>query len=127
MAYVLVAEDDPDMALLVSHKLRQSDHEVRIVGDGEAALAVVRERLPDLLVLDWMMPRKNGLEVCFEVRADAATASVPILMLTAMAQERDVERAFAAGADDYLTKPFSPRELAARVSRLLARKGAASG
>jgi two-component system phosphate regulon response regulator PhoB len=91
--------------------------------DGEGGLAAARLELPDLIVVDWMMPRLTGLEVCVEVRKDPGLARTPIILLTAKAQEADIARGFAAGADDYLVKPFSPRELATRVDALLQRVG----
>ena len=121
MAKILVVEDDPDISALVVHKLRGAGHTVLDASDGEAALVAVRSEQPDLVVLDWMLPRKNGLEVCEAVRADAALAGTRILMLTAKAQEADLESAFAAGADEYLQKPFSTRELVVRTQALLAR------
>ena len=89
--------------------------------DGVEGLEAIRATRPDLVVLDWMMPRMNGLDVCAQVRADPAIATTRILMLTAKAQEADLERAYTSGADEYAQKPFSPRELAARVDALLAR------
>jgi two-component system phosphate regulon response regulator PhoB len=79
---------------------------------------------PDLVLLDWMMPRLTGLEVCRALRDDPATAQVPVILLTAKAQEADIQRGFAAGADDYIVKPFSPRELVSRVDAVLARASA---
>jgi len=96
-------------------------HEVLIERDGEGGLAAARQEMPDLVVLDWMMPRMTGLEVCLAVRSDPGLERMPIILLTAKAQEADVQRGFAAGADDYLVKPFSPRELASRVEALLTR------
>jgi DNA-binding response OmpR family regulator len=119
MARILVVEDDLDVAALVEHRLRAAGHDVQVEADGEAGLAAARLSVPDLMVLDWMMPRRNGLEVCVEVRADDRFVQTKILMLTAKAQELDVERALMAGANDYVVKPFSPRELAARVDSLL--------
>jgi DNA-binding response OmpR family regulator len=125
MPRVLVADDDPDIRELVRFKLEQGGHNVTTVGDGEAAIAAVRADGPfDLVLLDVMMPRRTGVEVCEALRGDAATRSIPILMLTAKAQEADVERGFAAGADDYIVKPFSPRELSSRVNAALARSRA---
>ncbi len=121
MKTILVVEDDADILSLVTAKLTQSGHHVVAERDGEAGLAAARSISPDLVILDWMLPRRTGLEVCVELRADEALGDVPVIMLTARAQEADVERGFAAGADDYVTKPFSPRELAARVSALLER------
>lgn len=121
MARILVVEDDPDIAALVVHKLRSAGHTVSLAGDGEAALTTMRAERPDLVVLDWMLPRANGIEVCEAVRADASLAGTRILMLTAKAQEADLERAFAAGADEYVPKPFSTRELVVRAEALLGR------
>ncbi|PVZ14577.1 response regulator transcription factor [Actinomycetospora cinnamomea] len=121
MATVLVADDDPDVRDVVVFKLQQSGHEVLVAEDGGAALDLARSSRPDLAVLDVMMPRMTGLDVCRELRADRATAGIPVILLTARAQEGDIESGFAWGADDYLTKPFSPRELDSRVRAVLAR------
>ncbi|MFP5290307.1 MAG: response regulator transcription factor [Actinomycetes bacterium] len=121
MARILVADDDQDLNDLVTMKLEAAGHEVVSVVDGENALARALSDKPDLIVLDWMLPRRNGLEVCREVRSDPGLSGTRILMLTARAQEVDVERAFAAGAEEYITKPFSPRELVLRVTALLSR------
>jgi two-component system, OmpR family, phosphate regulon response regulator PhoB len=118
---VLVAEDDPDVRDLVVFKLEQSGYQVVAVPDGPAALNAAQQVHPDLVLLDVSMPGMSGLDVCRMLRADPATAALRIIMLTARAQERDVEGGFAAGADDYLIKPFSPRELTSRVQALLAR------
>lgn len=118
MAQVLVVEDDPDVAGLIEHRLKAAGHTVTVEADGEAGLVAARELRPDLIVLDWMMPKMSGLEVCVAVRADAHLADTRILMLTARAQEADIERALSAGANDFVVKPFSPRELAARVDAL---------
>jgi DNA-binding response OmpR family regulator len=123
MTTVLVADDDPDVRDVVVFKLQQSGYEVLVAEDGEAALLLARSARPDLAVLDVMMPRMTGLDVCRELRADAATTRMPVILLTARAQEGDVEGGFAWGADDYLTKPFSPRELASRVRAVLGRGG----
>lgn len=121
MARILVADDDQDLNDLVTMKLEAAGHEVVSVVDGENALSRALSDKPDLIVLDWMLPRRNGLEVCREVRSDPGLSGTRILMLTARAQEVDVERAFAAGAEEYITKPFSPRELVLRVTTLLSR------
>lgn len=121
MARILVADDDQDLNDLVTMKLEAAGHEVVSVVDGENALSRALSDKPDLIVLDWMLPRRNGLEVCREVRSDPGLSGTRILMLTARAQEVDVERAFAAGAEEYITKPFSPRELVLRVDTLLSR------
>ncbi|MET3770303.1 DNA-binding response OmpR family regulator [Marisediminicola sp. UYEF4] len=122
MARILVVEDDPDVLTLVMHKLRRAGHDVTSAMDGEAGLASVRAEHPELVILDWMMPRMTGLEVCHAVREDPAVSRTRILMLTAKAQEEDVERAFASGADDYILKPFNSKELLARIDALLARE-----
>jgi DNA-binding response OmpR family regulator len=122
MPRVLVADDDPDIRELVRFKLEQAGHDVTTVADGDAALASARSEGPfDLILLDVMMPRRTGIEVCETLRGDATMRTVPILLLTAKAQEADVERGFAAGADDYIVKPFSPRELSTRVGAALSR------
>jgi DNA-binding response OmpR family regulator len=118
---VLVADDDADIRDLVQFKLTQSGFDVAAVGDGQTALEAVLADPPDLLVLDLMMPRLTGIEVCQALRSDDRTATVPVIMLTAKAQEADVTRGFGVGADDYVIKPFSPRELLTRVQAVLAR------
>jgi DNA-binding response OmpR family regulator len=119
---VLVVDDDPDIRELVVFKLEQLGHNVTQERDGEGGLAAAQETTPDLVMLDVMMPKLTGIEVCRKLREDPATATVPIILITAKAQEADVERGFAAGADDYIVKPFSPRELASRVQAVVARK-----
>jgi DNA-binding response OmpR family regulator len=121
MATVLLAEDDVDIQFLAAFKLKQEGHLVRGFGDGLSARADAREHPPDLAVLDIMMPGMSGLEVCRELRKDPATANIPVILLTALAQEADIAAGFAAGADDYIVKPFSPRDLATRVNAALAR------
>ncbi len=121
MSKILVVEDDNDICELIRFKLSSMGHEVIIEHDGEAGLAAAREEVPDLVILDWMMPRLTGIEVCCALRADDNLSSVPVILLTAKAQEADIERGFAGGADDYIIKPFSPRELASRVDSLLTR------
>jgi two-component system phosphate regulon response regulator PhoB len=121
MATVLLAEDDADIRLLVTFKLEQAGHEVRGFEDGASALADARKHPPDLAVLDVLMPSMTGLEVCRQLRKDPATANVLIIILTARAQQSDITAGFTAGANDYIVKPFSPRELAARIETLLAR------
>ena len=126
MTKVLIAEDDDEIRALIMFRLTTAGFEVAGVGDGEAAVAMAESILPDLVVLDWMMPRMNGLEACTLLRRNPIFASLPIIMLTAKGQELDVERGFAAGADDYIVKPFSPRELTRRVEAVLARTRASS-
>ncbi|GAA3220576.1 response regulator transcription factor [Actinocorallia longicatena] len=121
MAVILVVDDDPDICDLVSLKFEQSGFDVITAGNGDDALELGRTKIPDLIVLDLMMPGMSGLDVCREFRKDPALDRVPVIMLTAKAQESDLEQGFAAGADDYVTKPFSPRELLTRARAVLAR------
>ena len=121
MARIVVADDDADIRDLVVFKLEQSGHDVVAVGDGAAAVDACRETTPDLAVLDVMMPGMSGVEACRALRAEPALAGIPVILLTARAQEADIERGFSAGADDYVVKPFSPRELASRVAAVLQR------
>ncbi|MDT5030228.1 MAG: two-component system, OmpR family, alkaline phosphatase synthesis response regulator PhoP [Actinoplanes sp.] len=121
MAIVLVADDDADIRELVAFKLEQAGLEVIAVEDGQAALEQARARRPVLAVLDVSMPGLSGIDVCRMLRGDPATSGMLIIMLTARVQERDVEGGFSAGADDYVTKPFSPRELVSRIQALLTR------
>ena len=119
-AVVLVADDDEDILLLVTARLRREGHEIVQARDGREALAAVRERRPDIAVLDVGMPGLDGLEVLAAIRDDPELANVRVLLLTAKAQEQDVRRGYAAGADAYMKKPFSPAELAKRVAELAA-------
>jgi len=119
---ILVVDDEPETLELVEIHLRQAGFEVIGAEDGAAALQKARARLPDLIVLDLMLPEVDGLEVCKLLRRDPATASIPILMLTARASEVDRVLGLELGADDYVTKPFSPRELVLRVRKLLERR-----
>ncbi|RZK02821.1 MAG: phosphate regulon transcriptional regulatory protein PhoB [Novosphingobium sp.] len=118
---ILVVEDDLALCELLTWNLGAEGYEVRSTGDGEEALLMVREQAPDAIILDWMIEQVPGIEVCRQLRKDKATARVPILMLTARGEEEDRIRGFKTGADDYVTKPFSPRELMARVEALLRR------
>lgn len=118
---VLVADDDDDIRDLVVFKLSQAGYAVRAVADGRDALEAIRSTPPDLAVLDVMMPGLNGMDVTREVRKDDDLREVRIILLTARAQEGDVETGFSLGADDYVIKPFSPRELVSRVKAVLAR------
>jgi DNA-binding response OmpR family regulator len=118
---VLVADDDADIRDLVAFKLEQAGFEVIAVEDGQTALDQARSRQPTLAVLDVSMPGLSGIDVCRMLRSDPATAGMLIIMLTARVQEQDVEGGFSAGADDYVTKPFSPRELVSRIQALLSR------
>jgi DNA-binding response OmpR family regulator len=121
MATVLLAEDDADIRFLVTFKLKQAGYQVRGFGDGLSALADARQHPPDLAILDTMMPLMTGLEVCQELRKDPATANIPIIVLTALAHEADITAGLAAGADDYIVKPFNTNDFAVRVSAALTR------
>jgi DNA-binding response OmpR family regulator len=123
---VLVVEDDPDIAQLVAHYLDKAGFSTELLSSGRDALAAMAARPPDLLILDLMLPQVDGLEVCRITRANEATASLPIIMLTARAEESDRIVGLELGADDYLAKPFSPNELVARVRALLRRVKRAS-
>jgi DNA-binding response OmpR family regulator len=121
MATVLLAEDDADIRFLVTLKLTQAGYQVRAFGDGLSAAADAREHPPDLAILDTMMPGKSGLEVCQELRQDPATAKIPVIILTALAHEADITAGLAAGADDYIVKPFVTSDFSARVNTVVAR------
>ena len=119
---VLVVEDDADIARLVRMTLEKEGYSVRTVADGAAAWDLTVRELPDVMILDVMLPSIDGLELCRRLRQEGRTANLPILMLSAKAEEIDRVVGLEIGADDYLTKPFSPRELAARVKALLRRR-----
>lgn len=115
MKRVLVVDDDPRLRMLVRHTLESSEVEVLEAPDGETALAMARAERPDVVVLDWAMPRLSGIDVCRRLRSDPATRGIRILMLTARTQPFDRLAAQAAGVDDYLVKPFSPLALLDRL------------
>jgi two-component system, OmpR family, alkaline phosphatase synthesis response regulator PhoP len=121
MARILVVEDSPDIAELIRHYLERAGYQVDRVAAGNEVLARTRTAPPDLIVLDLMLPGLDGLVVCQALRRDPATAAIPIIMLTARSEESDRVRGLELGADDYVTKPFSPKELVARVAALLRR------
>lgn len=120
-ASVLVVEDDVALCELLTWNLSAEGYDVRSTGDGEEALLMVREQVPDAIVLDWMIEQVPGIEVCRQLRKDKETAQIPIIMVTARGEEEDMIRGLKTGADDYVTKPFSPRELMARIEALLRR------
>ena len=122
MSRVLVVEDESAIAELISINLRHAGHDVAIAGDADQAQAAVDGVLPDLVVLDWMLPGQSGLALAKRWRAQARTRELPIIMLTARADEGDKISGLDAGADDYLVKPFSPHELMARIRAVLRRK-----
>jgi two-component system phosphate regulon response regulator PhoB len=119
--HVLVVEDEDSLATLLQYNLQKEGYEVVLAGDGEEALLLVDERLPDLVVLDWMLPKVSGIEVCRRLRQRNETRNVPIIMLTARGEETDRVRGLDTGADDYVVKPFSMTELTARIRAVLRR------
>lgn len=123
MARILVADDDPKQAELIRRYAVAEGHSATVVADGGRALEAIRQEMPDLLILDVMMPVLDGHDLCRVLRAAPETANLPILMLTARVGEDDLLRGLDLGADDYLTKPYSPRELMARGRALLRRAG----
>jgi len=118
---ILVVDDEPEAVELVEFNLKQAGYAVTTAGDGAEGLKKARSQIPNLIVLDVMLPEMDGFEICKALRLDAATARVPILMLTAKAAEIDRVLGLELGADDYLTKPFSPRELLLRIKKIIAR------
>ena len=120
-ARLLLVEDDPALVELLRFHLEREEFDVQTTPDGEEALLIARETPPDVIILDWMIEGISGIEVCRQLRRGAATAQVPIIMLTARGEEADRVRGLETGADDYMTKPFSPRELVARVGAVLRR------
>jgi DNA-binding response OmpR family regulator len=119
---VLAADDDEDILELIAFRLERSGYTVLQARDGEQALELARAERPDLAVLDVMMPKMDGFELTRRLRAEEATSRMPIILLTARAQDADVDRGFESGADDYLRKPFSPQELSTRVQAILGRR-----
>lgn len=118
---VLVVDDDPNIRELIRIKLTAAGHHVTTAADGEEGLAIALDERPQLVVLDVMMPKMTGLEVCRCLRADTTMVDVPIVLITAKADEADVQKGFEMGADEYITKPFSPRDLLARLENVLHR------
>jgi DNA-binding response OmpR family regulator len=121
---ILVVDDEPDVLELLRHHLARDRYEVATAADGETALKEARRKVPDLVVLDLMLPGIDGLEVCRRLRSDPATSSIPIVMLTAKAEETDAVVGLAHGADDYVRKPFGVKELVARIAARLRHAGA---
>jgi len=118
---ILLVEDDPALVELLIYHFEREEFEVRTTRDGEEAMLMAREETPDVVILDWMLEGLSGIEVCRRLRRAPATANLPIIMLTARGEESDRIRGLETGADDYVTKPFSPRELVARVQAVLRR------
>jgi len=119
--YILAVEDEDALATLLQYNLLKEGYDVAVASDGELALLMVDEKLPDLIVLDWMLPKVSGIEVCRRLRSRPETRNVPILMLTARGEESDRIRGLDTGADDYIVKPFSMSELTARIRAVLRR------
>jgi DNA-binding response OmpR family regulator len=116
---ILIVDDEPNILISVEFLMKRQGYEVAIARDGEEGLAAIREQHPDLVVLDVMMPKRDGFEVCTEVRADPSLSDVRILMLTAKGREAEIKKGLALGADAYIPKPFSTHELVAKVNALL--------
>jgi two-component system phosphate regulon response regulator PhoB len=119
--YVLVVEDEDALSTLLHYNLEKEGYRVSLAADGEEALTQIDEQLPDLIVLDWMLPKVSGIEVCRRLRGRSETRNVPIIMLTARGEETDRIRGLDTGADDYIVKPFSMVELTARIRAVLRR------
>ena len=121
-AHILVVDDEADLLELVQYNLAAAGYDVTCVGSGEEAMAAVGSARPDLVVLDVLLPGMDGLDVCKTLKGDVQTSAIPIVMLTARGEEADIVTGLEVGADDYLTKPFSPRELLARIRAALRRR-----
>jgi len=119
---VVIADDDPDIRRLVEMTVTNAGCDVTVASDGEEALERVRDSMPDLVILDVLMPRRDGWEVARALKSDPATREVPVMFLTSRGQEHDVLEGFDSGAVDYMVKPFSPRELQVRVRAVLAKR-----
>jgi DNA-binding response OmpR family regulator len=126
MKRVLIADDEPNIVLSLEFLMQQSGYEIRVARDGEEALQAVREWKPDLVLLDVMLPLRDGFEVCQKIREDAETASTRVIMITAKGREVEVAKGLAVGADAYVTKPFSTKELVAQVRETLGDADAAA-
>lgn len=121
IAHVLVIEDEADISELIAYNLEREGYQVTTRADGEAGLNQARREVPDLILLDLMLPSMDGIEVCRNLKSESATKHVPVIMVTAKGEESDVVLGLGIGADDYVSKPFSPRELTARVKAMLRR------
>ncbi len=121
-ANILLVEDEPAIQTLIAANLQRAGHTVLAAGDAESAHKLVQQALPDLILLDWMLPGMSGVDFARRLRSEERTREVPIIMLTARTEERDKVLGLETGADDYITKPFSPRELVARIKAVLRRR-----
>ncbi len=119
--YILIVEDDPAIEALLAYNLEKEGYRINVAKDGEEALLTIAEKQPDMIILDWMLPKVSGIEVCRRLRQRNETKNVPIIMLTARIDESDRIRGFETGADDYINKPFSVAELKARVKAVMRR------
>ena len=117
--YILIVDDAPNIVLSLEFLMKKEGYEVHAVTNGEEALEAIGERIPDLVLLDVMMPRKDGYEVCQELRSNPAWEKIKIIMLTAKGRDVEREKGLALGADDYITKPFATQELVEKVNSLL--------
>jgi CheY-like chemotaxis protein len=120
--FVILAEDDPDIQLVARLSLKRAGFNVRVVGNGQEALDAIRERKPDVVLLDWMMPELDGPETCRQLKADPETSSIPVIFLTAKSQEAEIQRGLSLGASGYVTKPFDALLLGQQVKDIVARE-----
>ncbi|MEW7973073.1 MAG: response regulator [Candidatus Thiodiazotropha endolucinida] len=116
---ILIVDDEPNIVLSVEYLMKREGYQVMTASDGQVAIEMIADTRPDLLILDVMMPRKNGFEVCREIRADPALSGLPILMLSAKGREAEIKKGVSLGADAYITKPFSTHDLVDKVNQLL--------
>ncbi len=120
---ILIVDDEPSIVMSLEYLMKRAGYEVAVAADGEAALQAVAEQAPELVILDVMLPKLNGFDVCRRLRADPRWSGLRILMLTAKGRDTDVAKGLEVGADAYVTKPFSTRDLVAQVGELLRKKG----
>jgi len=120
-AYILVVEDEEAISTMIGYNLGKEGYDVEIIDDGKAALTSISERKPDLIILDWMIPSLTGIEVCKSIRNNSDMRSIPVIMLTARGEEVDKLQGLDSGADDYMVKPFSVKELSSRIKAVLRR------
>ncbi len=116
---VLIADDEPNIVISLEYLLKRAGYQVLVARDGQEAIDTIRRERPDLVLLDVMMPRKSGHEVCAELRADEALRGIKVLMLSAKGRDTDIDKGLGVGADAYMTKPFSTKDLAAKVAEML--------
>jgi two-component system alkaline phosphatase synthesis response regulator PhoP len=124
---ILIADDEPNIVISLEYLMKRAGYEVSVARDGQEAIDAIRRERPSLVLLDVMMPRKSGFDVCQELRADDALRDTLVLMLTAKGRDTDVDKGLGVGADAYMTKPFSTKELVAKVAEMLARRPRETG